>query len=77
MTCAAKTALASRLEWVLTILVKASPGVVEPKATDMKRAAHWAWTLGLAHRHFDQKRAKITYSITKKGRDALANGVIQ
>lgn len=65
--------LAQRLEWLLTILRDAQPAAVEPQDSDMGRSAHWAWSLGLAHRCITTSGGsmRITYSITDKGLAAL------
>lgn len=65
--------LPQRILWALEILSNAHPAQVEPVSHGMKKAAHWAWSKGLAFRHFHKPR-RVTYSISPSGRAALREG---
>jgi len=62
--------LPQKLKWVLKILHEAHPARVEPESDGMRKAAHWAWSLGLAMRHIELGHP-ITYSISPSGRAAI------
>lgn len=62
--------LPNNLRNILDVLHKAHPARVEPQSEGMKRAAHWAWSRGLALRHLEAGMP-ITYSISPSGIDAI------